>query len=139
MLGGNLVIINEENNINALSCLDCPRYGFDGRVVTGEVFTDRLPDGVNFKNLVGSKNEFEVFSLKYIGNYHNSIQNTTFFPRKMILESIYEENNFTYLRFKPNTNMRSIPQTARLIYFDDRSFIVQYKVDDRVYNMELDF
>jgi hypothetical protein len=130
MLGGNLVIVNEEGNNNALSCLDCPRYNFDDRVVIGEVFTDRLPSITAFKNLIGSKNEFEVFSLKYIGNYHNSIQSTTFFTRKMVLEGIYEENNFTYLRFKPINNMRTMPQTARLIYFDNRSFIIQYKVDD---------
>jgi hypothetical protein len=139
MLGGNLVIVNEEGTNNALSCLDCPRYNFDDRVVIGEVFTDRLPNIANFKNIIGLKNEFEVFALKYIGNYHNSIQSTTFFARKMVLEGIYEENNFTYLRFKPINNMRLMPQTARLIYFDNKSFIIQYKIDDRIYNMELDF
>jgi hypothetical protein len=138
MLGGNLVYVTEDTGqLNSYWTgyhVNTPRES----VATGGVFTNKSLNVNDFKGFIGDKKEFNVYSSIYIGNNNIRIQENIYFPRKLIIEDIYTENQFIYLKIAPNVKLRNQTQIMRVISFRKGNITLQYKVDDRIYNLFLD-
>ncbi len=138
MLGGNLVYITEDTGQNNAYWsgyhVNTPRES----VATGGVFTSKTIDLEDFKDFVGSKNEFNVYSSIYFANNNTRIQESNYFPRKVIFEDIYQENKFVYVRLRADRMMNLQSQTVKVISFRKGNITLQYRIDDRIYNLFLD-
>jgi hypothetical protein len=138
ILGGNLVYVTEDSGQNNSYWSGYHAGNIRETVAIGSVFTNKTLDINEFKAFIGDKNEFNVYSSIYIGNNNIRIQENIYFPRKLIIEDIYAENKFIYLKIASNKKMRNQTQMMRVISFRKGNITLQYKVDDRIYNLFLD-
>jgi hypothetical protein len=138
MLGGNLVFITEDATQNnpywSGYHVNTPRES----VATGEVFTNKTIDIEDFKAFVEGKKEFNVYSSIYIGNNNVRIQENIYYPRKIVIEDIYSENKFIYLKLEANKKLNNHNQIMKVISFRKGNITLQYRIDDRIYNLFLD-
>jgi hypothetical protein len=132
MLGGNLIYMLDQSTTGN----QAGGYYQSGKstetILTGIVYTNKLPNFEDFKNLIKDKKQFSVYQKNYVGRNSTDVESADYFVKEIRIEDIYEENKFIYLKAKGYDNIM-----PRIISFTNDNIIVGWKDKDRIYNIYL--
>ena len=132
MLGGNLLYMLDQSTTGN----QAGGYYQSGKstetILSGLVYTNNLPKMANFKALVNNKKEFPIFKAIYIGRNSTDIEEGNIVQKNLVIEDIYEENNFILLKVRGYDT-----EILRVVSFDENRIILAWKNKDRVYNLFL--
>jgi hypothetical protein len=132
MLGGNLLYMLDQSTTGN----QAGGYYQSGKatetILSGIVYTNNLPKMEDFKALIKDKVEFPIYQGIYIGRNSTEIEEASLKEKNLIIENIYQENNFIYLKVRGYDN-----EVLRVVSFSEGNIIIAWKNKDRIYNLFL--
>ena len=133
MLGGNLLYMLDQVTVGNQVGGQYQAGKSTETILTGIVYTNTLPKMENFKTLIKEKTEFPIYQSVYIGRNSTDIEQSTVYEKNMIIENLYEENQFIYLKAKGYDTI------YRVISFDENQIVLVWKDTNRnrIYNLYL--
>ncbi len=133
MLGGNLVYMLDQSTTGN----QVGGYYQSGKatetILSGIVYTNSLPKFEDFKKIIGDKRIFQSYSYISIGKNSTDIEDEMGVAQPVVMiDEIYEEKGFIYLRAK----VKGIEnQIFRVAFVEKEAIGVTWKDDKRLYNI----
>ncbi len=134
MLGGNLLYMLDQSTVGNQVGGQYQSGKSTETILTGLVYTDKLPKMEDFKALIKDKRSFPIFQAIYLGRNSTDIEEGSLLEKNLIIENLYEENRFIYINAK---GFESV--LLRVVCFDENRITLAWKDSDRnrIYNLFL--
>jgi hypothetical protein len=134
MLGGNLLYMLDQSTVGNQVGSQYQSGKSTETILTGLVYTDKLPKMEDFKALIKDKKSFPIYQAIYIGRNSTDIEEGNILEKNIVIENLYEENRFIYINAKGFADV-----VLRVVSFDDDRITLAWKDTDRnrIYNLFL--
>jgi hypothetical protein len=134
MLGGNLLYMLDQSTVGNQVGGQYQSGKATETILTGLVYTDKLPKMEDFKALIKDKKSFPIYQAIYIGRNSTDIEEGSIMEKNLVIENLYEENRFIYINAK---GFESV--LLRVVSFDENRITLAWKDSDRsrIYNLFL--
>jgi hypothetical protein len=134
MLGGNLLYMLDQSTVGNQVGSQYQSGKSTETILTGLVYTDKLPKMEDFKALIKDKKSFPIYQAIYIGRNSTDIEEGNILEKNIVIENLYVENRFIYINAKGFADV-----VLRVVSFDDDRITLAWKDTDRnrIYNLFL--
>ena len=134
MLGGNLLYMLDQSTTGNQVGSQYQSGKSTETILTGLVYTDKLPKMEDFKALIKDKKSLLIYQAIYIGRNSTDIEEGNILEKNLVIENLHEENQFIYINAKGFENVQ-----LRVVSFDENRIILSWKDSgrNRIYNLFL--